>query len=811
MSSIFKRAIGSLRGDKRARARYAYMVEHEPLAKKTILIESQQGRTPCGNMFYVLRYLSRAPEYAEYSLYFVAQKAYLERFSSFLDENGIDRVELVGLNTPKYVRLLATAQFLVTDTSFPDYYIKRSGQIIWNTWHGTPLKALGRRDRSAVATLGNVQKNLALADYLSMPNEFTASNMLHDYMIDKIYRGTILYCGYPRNNVLHPLGEKPGNGKPDEGHDVRRYAYMPTWRSRRAGFPRSYASAHLIYHLLRLDGMLCDDEVMFVNVHPLDARNLSFGGFKHIRPFPSDAETYAFLDTCDALVTDYSSVLFDFAPTRKPIVLFTFDEDEYLRDRGMYLTLDELPFPRATSCEEVLAELRHEQTRSPESKRAFNRFLETYCSYDGPETAKLLCDRILLGADNGIRAVRHHDNGCANVILYAGNLARNGITSSALSLLSQVHDDGRNYFIAVPQRLAKANARVVAELPDWLQYIPYPGKTNMSLFEKAVQYVYGKYDKGLRFFTSVCKDAYRLNLSRRFGFIPNIAAYVQFNGYDFKEIMQFSVAPAKRIIYMHSDMSSESKTRGNSRLDLLRYAYATYDAVAVVSDGLVGPARTICPSANVKVAPNVFDVDKVRGLSQRKIAFDPETESNVTVEQVVAALDDPNTTVLITIGRFSPEKGHLRLFDAFDSVCADNPDRKLKLIVIGGNSFRDTYEKELSYLGELSCAQHIMLVKGMSNPYAILRRSDGFILSSLYEGFGLVLLEADALGIPIVSTDIDGPRAFMLRHGGALVPNSADGIREGLNRLVRGEVQPLFVDYDEYNKDAIEAFEDLLK
>ena len=77
------------------------MVEHDPLAKKTILIESQQGRTPCGNMFYVLRYLSRAPEYAEYSLYFVAQKAYLERFSSFLDENGIDRVELVGLNTPK--------------------------------------------------------------------------------------------------------------------------------------------------------------------------------------------------------------------------------------------------------------------------------------------------------------------------------------------------------------------------------------------------------------------------------------------------------------------------------------------------------------------------------------------------------------------------------------------------------------------------------------------------------------------------------------------------------------------------------------
>lgn len=810
MNNFFKRAIRSLSAEKRALAGYARMVEHEPLANKTILIESQQGRTPNGNMFYVLRYLISSPAYASYSIHFVAQGSRRELFERFFEANGISGVELVELNSPQYVRLLATAHFLITDTSFPPYFIKREEQVVWNTWHGTPLKALGRRDHSGVATLGNVQKNLALADFLSMPNEFTATNMLHDYMLDKIYNGTILYCGYPRNSALYEQGGCACRAEADEKGKTRRYAYMPTWRAPRPGFPRSYASAHLIYHLMKLDELLGDDEVLYVNVHPLDAKNLSFKGFKHVKAFPVEVETYAFLGSCDALVTDYSSVMFDFAPTGKPVVLFTFDEHEYLRDRGMYLSLDELPFRRVTSCEDLLAELRGGSTHALEDDR-FQKFVDTYCAYEGADTARLLCDRVILGIDNGVRAVKCHDNGQESVLIYAGNLSRNGITTSVLSLLNHVHNDGHNYFVVVPQRMAKANAHVVAELPEWLQYIPYVGKTNMSLLQKAVQYLYGKHNVGLRLFTSVCDHAYRLNLSRRFGFVPNISAYIQFNGYDFKEIEQFCVAPRKKIIYMHSNLSAESEVRGNSRLGLLRYAYGKYDAVAVVSEGLVGVARSICPDANVRVVPNVFDAEGVRALSERPVAFDAETESNVSVEQVVEALGDRETTTLISIGRFSPEKGHLRLFDAFEAVRAEHSERKMKLIVIGGNSFRGGYEDELAYLEGLDCASDVMLIKNISNPHAILGRCDGFILPSFYEGFGLVLIEADALGVPIVSTDIDGPRAFMIRYGGALVPNSSDGVREGVDRLVCGEVEPLAVDYDEYNKEAIEAFEGLLE
>jgi CDP-glycerol glycerophosphotransferase len=63
----------------------------------------------------------------------------------------------------------------------------------------------------------------------------------------------------------------------------------------------------------------------------------------------------------------------------------------------------------------------------------------------------------------------------------------------------------------------------------------------------------------------------------------------------------------------------------------------------------------------------------------------------------------------------------------------------------------------------------------MPNPYNLLARCDYFVLSSLHEGFGLVIAEADILGKPVISTDIEGPRTFMKKNGGTLVENSENG------------------------------------
>ncbi|MFR4022006.1 MAG: CDP-glycerol glycerophosphotransferase family protein [[Eubacterium] siraeum] len=81
------------------------------------------------------------------------------------------------------------------------------------------------------------------------------------------------------------------------------------------------------------------------------------------------------------LVTDYSSVFFDYACTRKKVVLFPYDKDEYLCDRGMYMDMDDLPFPQVFDLDALVDELRSEKNYDAEE------FVKTYCTWD---TATLL-------------------------------------------------------------------------------------------------------------------------------------------------------------------------------------------------------------------------------------------------------------------------------------------------------------------------------------------------------------------------------------------------------------------------------------
>lgn len=92
-----------------------------------------------------------------------------------------------------------------------------------------------------------------------------------------------------------------------------------------------------------------------------------------------------------------------------------------------------------------------------------------------------------------------------------------------------------------------------------------------------------------------------------------------------------------------------------------------------------------------------------------------------------------------------------------------------------------------------------------------MKACDYLVLPSFYEGFGLVLAEADILGLPCFSTDITGPKLFMERYGGKLVDNSEEGILSGLRDCLAGNVpKRLNIDYQKYNEEAVVQFETLL-
>ena len=119
------------------------------------------------------------------------------------------------------------------------------------------------------------------------------------------------------------------------------------------------------------------------------------------------------------------------------------------------------------------------------------------------------------------------------------------------------------------------------------------------------------------------------------------------------------------------------------------------------------------------------------------------------------------------------------------------------------------YNETLRYAED--SLSNIVIIKSMSNPIAVMKQCDLFILSSYYEGLGLTLLEADTIGMPTISTNVQGPRGFVREYGGVLVDVSSEGIYNGMMAFMDGKVKAMNVDYEAYNKRAVKQFEAMLE
>lgn len=82
-------------------------------------------------------------KYAGYTVYLSSWGRYVKSITAILEHYGFENVNIVVYASDDYMRLLASAKYLINDATFPNYWIKKEGQVYINTWHGTPLKAMG--------------------------------------------------------------------------------------------------------------------------------------------------------------------------------------------------------------------------------------------------------------------------------------------------------------------------------------------------------------------------------------------------------------------------------------------------------------------------------------------------------------------------------------------------------------------------------------------------------------------------------------------------------------------------------------------
>lgn len=784
------------------RKRYAAYLERLPVKRDVVLLESQHGRALDGNVYAVLAELCREEAYRGLTVYVSAASENCKKFRALLKENGLDRAKVLCRGTSAYFKVLATAGYLVNDNTFIYCFIKRKEQVYLNTWHGTPLKTLGKQSKSEYFSIGNAQKTFLDADYVLYPNVFTMERMIADYMVDNIGKFKPLLGGYPRNAVFF---DKTAGDRIREKYGLSQktvYAYLPTWRGTIGNVSDEEQDARLLGFFEELDAKLSDHQVVYVKMHTISASHISLEKFSHIHPFPAE-ETYAFLNAVDGLITDYSSVFFDFAVTRKKIILFPYDLEEYEEERGFYFPLSELPFPQVRTVEALFAEICTDRQYDDTA------FLQKFCAYDGADAAQKLCRHVFLG-DSCLKEEQVPDNGKENVLLYCGDFALNGVTVSIQNLLANLDVTKKNYIILVKTGEIRKNAFRLRELPEGVRWLGFSNCLSLKVTDTLRFKLWtGKYGIGSYKKLRPVLEKAGANDYQRIAGRAKIDTAVHFNGYANHITLILGAFPCRRVIYAHSDMNAELNTRIPMKREILCNAYRTYDAVAVVTEdlipaiGKVGEFITSYGHApRIFVAKNAINYKRVILMGGEPLAFDEETKSTVTLERLQEILASGGVK-MINIGRFSPEKGHMRLMRQFAALLPEHPDSYL--ILLGSRGV--LYQETLAEAERLNLGDHLIVIYYMSNPYALLKRCDAFVFSSFYEGFGLVLAEADILGVACVSTDIAGPKRFMERYGGKLVENSDAGVAEALSLCMERKLcGGLTVDYEVYNKEAEEAF-----
>ena len=188
----------------KAKFLFTNFYEKEKINEKEILFESFLGNNFNGNPFYIFKEICENSKYDEYKKYIVASsEKNKESIIKMLDNYGLlGKADIVLRNTKQYCYLLATAKYLINNVTFPTYFIRKEEQIYLNTWHGTPLKGLGRNVKDKPNSIGNVQRNFIHATHLLFPNDFTFDIIREDYMLNNIYTGKYIKSGYPRNDIF---------------------------------------------------------------------------------------------------------------------------------------------------------------------------------------------------------------------------------------------------------------------------------------------------------------------------------------------------------------------------------------------------------------------------------------------------------------------------------------------------------------------------------------------------------------------------------------------------------------------------------
>lgn len=295
------------------------------------------------------------------------------------------------------VRALESADLVVANTHTDLVWTKRPGAVYLQTWHGTPLKRIHFDVLWAPeGRLARLSRDIAQWDILLSPNSVSTPRLRGAFG----FEGEVLESGYPRNDVL------TGPEREAIRERVRReleippgataVLYTPTWRDD-VVFPEGGRDFSLDLDVDAFVERLGEDHVLLLRLHYMLTGRIAAVEHPAVREVSFHPDVSELYLAADVLVTDYSSTMFDFAVTGKPLVFYAYDlEDFESRVRGFYFDLAEIaPGPVVQSTGDLIDALTDLPRTARQYAGAYAHFRETFCHLDDGHAGERVLDRVL--------------------------------------------------------------------------------------------------------------------------------------------------------------------------------------------------------------------------------------------------------------------------------------------------------------------------------------------------------------------------------------------------------------------------------
>ena len=364
------------------RAAFPALLEELPLQEDLVLFESFLGKAYGGNPRYIHEALRR-------------MRPDLRCVWAYNGDAPIPgNPTRVKRGSAVYHRLLAQAKYRVNNILFTVHGRKAETRYL-QTWHGTPLKRLGydiEVSGPEVDARDNLYQESRAWTQLLSENSYSSTVLQRAFR----YEGDILEAGYPLTDPL--TGDSSNRAdilrRLELPLDRRFVLYAPTWRDdRQVGHWRFDFDLQL--DIAKVAGALAPDQVLLVRAH-----HLASGGLQD-RPLPENARDISHVDDAtdlcviaDVLITDYSSIFFDFASTGRPILFYCYDLEQYASQiRGFYLDMDrDLPGPIARNTDELIALLADLPAVQSVHAERYAAFRERFCALNDGKAAERVVD-----------------------------------------------------------------------------------------------------------------------------------------------------------------------------------------------------------------------------------------------------------------------------------------------------------------------------------------------------------------------------------------------------------------------------------